>query len=363
MVAMAYRHRFSIDTLPGYRQGKAAPATPGLTPYKISSNENPYPPLAAVREAVSDRALVHLNRYPDMRGTVLVERLARLHQVAPENIQLGCGSTEVITQLVNLVAGEGDEVMYPWRSFEAYPIIVTGAGATCVPVPLNDRGGHDIEAMIASLTDRTRLVIVNNPNNPTGTSVSQEEALRLLEAVPDDVLVLFDEAYFQFNDDPAQAKGLELMRNHPNVVVARTFSKAYGLAGLRIGYAVAPAEVVQGLSKVALPFGVSDMAQEAAMVSLDASDQLRDRVEGIMKERAKVVAALEGQGWWIPRSRANYFWLPLGGATDRAYESFLANGLAVRAFPNEGIRITIGEAEANDRVIRVCADLKEQGLV
>lgn len=362
MVAMAYRHRSSLDSLPGYKQGRPAPVTPGLTPYKISSNENPYPPLESVRQAVADRALTHLNRYPDMRGTALVERLAHLHQVEPENIQLGCGSTEVITQLVNLVAGEGDEVIYPWRSFEAYPIIVTGAGATCVPVPLNAEGRHDIDAMIDALTDRTRLVIVNNPNNPTGTSVSKGEALHLLEAVPEDVLVLFDEAYFQFNDDPDQAMGLQLRQEHPNIVVARTFSKAYGLAGLRIGYAIAPAEVVQGLGKVALPFGVSDVAQTAAMVSLDVTDQLQERVDGIMRERAKVVTALEGQGWRIPCSRANYVWLPLGQATDPAYEQFQAQGLSVRAFSGEGIRITIGEAEANDRVIRVCASLMDQGL-
>lgn len=359
---MEYRHRLPIDSLPGYQQGRPAPEASGLVPYKISSNENPYPPLDAVQRAIADQSLVHLNRYPDMRGNALVERLARLHGVDPENIQLGCGSTEVITQLVTLVAGAGDEVIYPWRSFEAYPIIVTSAGATCLPIPLDEHGRQNIDAMIQAVTDQTRLVIVNNPNNPTATSVSREEALRLLDALPRDVLVLFDEAYFQFNDDPDQARGLELMKDYPNIVVARTFSKAYGLAGLRIGYAVAPSEVVQGLSKVALPFGVSDVAQTAALVSLDVSDQLEERVENLIQERTRVIGALEDQGWHIPTPRANYFWLPLGQSTNRAYEEFRDRGLSVRAFPGEGIRISIGETEAMDRVIQVCSFLMEEGL-
>ena len=335
MVPMYYRHRASIDSLPGYRQGSPAPAVPGLTSYKISSNENPYPPLPGVVQTVSEQALGHLNRYPDMRGTRLVERLAQLHGVDPACIQLGCGSTEVITQLVDLVAGHGDQVVYPWRSFEAYPIIVTSAGATGVPVPLDKEGRHGIDAMIAAVNDHTRLVIVNNPNNPTATNVDRDQAERLLQALPADLPVLFDEAYIQFNDDPDRADGLSLMREHPNVIVARTFSKAYGLAGLRIGYAVAAEPIIAGMNKV---------------------------VQALKQERARILAGLQEQGWNIPQPRANYYWLPLGQASTQADQRFRDAGLSVRTFPGEGIRITVGEREANDRVLEVCADLRRQGL-
>lgn len=357
MVAMAYRHREGIDSLPSYKQGKPAPAGARVPSYKISSNENPYPPLESVRSRVADQALTRMNRYPDMRGTRVVERLAALHGVEPDNIQLGCGSTEVITQLVDLVAGPGDEVVYPWRSFEAYPIIVACAGAASVQVPLTDEGRHDIDAMIAAVNDRTRLVIVNNPNNPTATPVSRGEADRLVRALPADVLILFDEAYVQFNDSPDMAEGMDFFPDHPNVVVARTFSKAYGLAGLRIGYAVAAPEVVEGLGKVALPFGVTDVAQVAALASLDAQEELDGRVKAILGERARVLDALRGQGWRLPESRANFFWLPFGEGTRAAADRFAASGLSVRAFPGEGIRVTIGEGEANDRVIEICREL------
>ncbi|GAA6123854.1 histidinol-phosphate transaminase [Bifidobacterium psychraerophilum] len=352
---MAFRHRQEIDTLPSYKQGKPAPRVEGRRSFKISSNENPFNPLPSVKAAIADQALGVINRYPDMRGWSVIERLADETGVKVENIQLGCGSTEVITQLVNLVAGKGDEVVYPWRSFEAYPIIVTTAGATSVQVPLTAGGSHDIDAMIAAVNEHTRLVIVNNPNNPTSTSVSDGEVRRLLESVPKDVLVLIDEAYVQFNTDACTCVGMDMFREYPNVVVAQTFSKAYGLAGLRIGYAIGPEDVIDGMRKVALPFGVSAAAQAAAVASLDAYDELADRVNTLIAERNRVVSRLREQGWVIPEPNANFFWLPLDGRTDRIAPYFEDAGLAVRVFSGEGIRITIGEREANDLVIDVCA--------
>lgn len=359
---MTFKHRAEIDSIPPYKQGKPAPSVPGVRSFKLSSNENPYQPLESVKEAIEKHSLDHINRYPNMRGWDVVQRLAQEIDVEPENIQLGCGSTEVITQLVNLLAGPGDEVLYPWRSFEAYPIIVTGAGATSVQVPLTPEGTHDIDAMIASLSPKTRLVIVNNPNNPTSTSVSDQEARKLLAAVPKDVIVLFDEAYFQFNTDSAASVAMDLFREFPNVVVAHTFSKAYGLAGLRIGYAVGPKDVIEGMGKVALPFGVSDVAQVAALASLDAYAELDSRVQNIVSERGRITAALAEQGWTIPAPQANFFWLPLGAKTDAAAARFEKAGLAVRVFSPEGIRISVGESEANDTVIEVCASLAEDGF-
>ncbi|MFT8357274.1 MAG: histidinol-phosphate transaminase [Bifidobacterium aquikefiri] len=359
---MAFKHRDDIDLLPSYKQGKPAPKSDRHT-YKISSNENPFEPLASVKEAIRDDALDFINRYPDMRGWGVVERLAQETGVKSENICLGCGSTEVITQLIQLVAGPDDEIVYPWRSFEAYPIIVATAGATSVQVPLTADGHHDIDAMIAAVSDKTRLVIVNNPNNPTSVPVSDTDARKLLDAVPSDVLVLFDEAYFQFNTDPNTAVAMELFHEYPNVVVAQTFSKAYGLAGLRIGYAVAPEDVVDGMRKVALPFGVSRVAQTAALASLDAYDELNDRVQVIISERQRVLTALREQGWTIPDAEANFFWIQFGEKTTEAEQYFIKAGLSTRVFADEGIRFTVGEAAANDLVIQTCSRLKTVGLL
>lgn len=358
---MTYKHRAIIDTIPGYKQGKPAPAKEGVRTYKISSNENAFDPLPSVVEAVAGKA-GRMNRYPDMRGWAVVERLAERYGVEQANVMLGCGSTEVITMLVNLVAGPGDEIVYPWRSFEAYPLIVAGAGATSVQVPNLPDGGHDVDGLIAAVNERTRLVIVNNPNNPTSTSISDADARRIMEAVPSDVLVLFDEAYFQFNTDPATGVAMDLYREYPNVVVAHTFSKAYGLAGLRIGYAIAPADVVEGLGKVALPFGVTEIAQTAAIASLDAQDELDERVRAIVAERDRVAEALTAQGWEFPKPYANYFWLPLGERTDEAARVFEDKGLSARVFSGEGIRVSIGEPEACDLVIEACAELKARGM-
>ena len=359
---MTYKHRQIIDSIPDYRQGKPAPSTPGQRSFKVSSNENPFDPLPSVLAEIEHTALTHINRYPDMRGWDIVERLAQVNSVEPENIELGCGSTEVITQLVDLVAGPGDEVVYPWRSFEAYPIIVTGAGAGSVQIPNLPDGSHDIDGMLRAVNERTRLVIVNNPNNPTATSISEADAARVVASVPPDVLILFDEAYFQFNTKADTSVAIDLFRDHPNVVIAHTFSKAYGLAGLRIGYAIASADVVAGMRKVALPFGVSDVAQTAALASIDAYDELSDRVNSIVSERTRVVKALRGQGWTFPEPYANFFWLPFGDHTSIAEREFVKSGLSTRVFGSEGIRISIGEPEANDLVIQVCARLKAMGV-
>lgn len=361
---MTYKHRNIVDTIPSYKQGKPAPKLDGIRAYKISSNENPYEPLQSVKEAISNRALNVINRYPNMRGTEVVEELAKRFGVTADEVVLGCGSTEVITQLVDLVAGPGDEVIYPWRSFEAYPIIVTGAGATSVQIPNRADGSHDVDAMIAAINDRTRLIILNNPNNPTSASLSEKEARKVLDAVPSDVLVLIDEAYVQFNTAKGTANGIKLYHEYPNVVVAQTFSKAYGLAGLRIGYGIAPAEVVEGMRKVAVPFGVSQIAQVAALASLedDASKEMSTRVASLVAERERIVEALREQGWNIEDAYANFFWMPFGADTEKVTEHFIAAGLSVRAFAGEGIRISIGEREANDRVLAVCENLKKEGF-
>ncbi len=355
----AVRLRQTLAGVPAYRPGKpAAPATgpdgQPLTPYKISSNENPYPPLDSVLEVVREAAGT-MNRYPDMAVTRLREALAQRWDVPAEHLATGTGSVGVLTTLIQVTCDPGDEVVYAWRSFEAYPIVVALAGATSVAVPLDAQARHDLPAMAAAITDRTRLVLVCTPNNPTGPSVGDAELREFLTLVPPDVLVVVDEAYLEFTTAPDVPDALALYREHPNVCVLRTFSKAYGLAGLRVGYAVAQAPVAEALRTAAVPFGVSHLAEQAAMASLAAYDELEVRVKALVDERGRVLDGLREQGWEVPDTQANFVWLPLGEDTLPFAQACQEAGLTVRPFAGEGARCTIGEPEANDRLLQVAA--------
>ncbi len=344
------RLRSALDGIPAYRAGRPAPEGA----YKISSNENPYPPLPSVLEAVQ-RAARQVNRYPDFASTALVQALSRRFAVPVEHLAVGTGSVAVAQQVLLAAAGEGDEVVFPWRSFEAYPILVQLSGATAVRVPLTPDGGHDLDAMAEAVSDRTRVVFVCNPNNPTGPPVRRAALERFLDAVPGDVLVVLDEAYREFVRDPDVPDGLDLYRDRANVAVLRTFSKAYGLAGLRVGFAVAHEPVAAALRKTAVPFGVSDLAQAAAVASLEAEAELMARVDALVTERERVLAGLHERGVSVPETQANFVWLALGEGTSAFAEACERGGVVVRAFPGEGVRVTIGEREAADRFLAVAA--------
>ncbi len=247
--------RAELDGVPAYVPGKPA-AAGGPVAYKLSSNENPYPPLPGVLESAL-AAAGNFNRYPDMACTGLMNELAERFGVPLSHLATGTGSVGVAQQLLQATSGPGDEVIYAWRSFEAYPIITQVSGATSVKVPLTEGDVHDLDAMAEAITDRTRLIFVCNPNNPTGTVVRRAELERFLDRVPGDVLVVLDEAYKEFIRDADVPDGIEIYRDRPNVAVLRTFSKAYGLAGLRVGFAVAHEPVAAALRKTAVPFGVS----------------------------------------------------------------------------------------------------------
>lgn len=348
------RLRPSLAAIPAYAPGRPAAVRDDVRTYKVSSNENPYPPLPAVQRVV-ERAAASINRYPDMFATGLVEAIARHLDVPAECVATGTGSVGVLSQLVAATCGPGDEVVYPWRSFEAYPIVVRVSGATPVPVPLGPGARHDLVAMAAAITDRTRLVIVCTPNNPTGPVVHADELETFLDRVPDDVLVVIDEAYTEFVRDPQAPDALAMHRARPNIAVLRTFSKAYGLAGLRVGFAVAHPPVAEALRKIAVPFGVSGIAQEAAVASLAAADELTERVEALVSERARVLAALTEQGWDLPGTEANFVWFGVGEQTAQLAAAFDRAGLVVRPYGTDGLRVTIGEVEANDRLVEVAA--------
>lgn len=349
------RLRTTLDAVPGYKPGKPAGSDGGEVIYKISSNENPYPPLDAVLDAIRDAA-TQVNRYPDMASSTLTAKLAETLGVSIDEVSFGTGSVGVLASLIAITCEPGDEVVYAWRSFEAYPIVTALAGATAVQVPIDPDARHDLAAMSAAVTDRTRLLIVCTPNNPTGPSVGEGELREFLAALPKDLLVVLDEAYLEFVTSDDAPDALALYREFPNVVVLRTFSKAYGLAGLRVGYAVARPRITAALRKAATPFGVSEIAQRAAVVSLEAIDQLQERVDALVAERERVCAALADAGISVPHTDANFVWFPLG---DRA-EEFAAlakdRGLIVRPFAGDGVRCTIAETEANDRLIAVARE-------
>ncbi|RYE75721.1 MAG: histidinol-phosphate transaminase, partial [Myxococcales bacterium] len=321
--------------------------------YKLSSNENPHPPLPAILQAAADAA-AQMNRYPDMGCTALYARLAERLGVSPDQLAAGTGSVAVLYHLLQAFCEPGDEVIYAWRSFEAYPIAVSVNGATSVQVPVTGTGEHDLAAMAAAVTDRTRVVIVCTPNNPTGPAVSHASLADFLTTIPSHVVVVIDEAYLEFvrSDDPVDA--LALKREHDNVVVMRTFAKAYGLAGLRVGYAVAHPEVATAIRACALPFGVSSVAQAVAIAALDHEEELLHRVHGLVAERERVVARLVEQGWRIPNTQANFVWLAMEDTAAFVTAAEEA-GIMVRPFAGEGVRVSIGSPAGNDVFLEVAA--------
>ncbi|MCZ7417622.1 MULTISPECIES: histidinol-phosphate transaminase [unclassified Streptomyces] len=351
--------REALGGIPTYKPGKPGAASAGAVSYKLSSNENPYPPLPGVLESAV-AAAGSFNRYPDMACTGLLAALAERFDVPVSHLATGTGSVGIAQQLLQATAGPGDEVIFAWRSFEAYPIITQISGATAVKVPLTETEEHDLDAMAAAVTERTRLIFVCNPNNPTGAAIGREALERFLDRVPADVLVVLDEAYREFVRDEDVPDGLELYGDRPNVCVLRTFSKAYGLAGLRVGFAVAHEPVAAALRKTAVPFGVSQVAQDAAVASLGNEQALLERVESLVAERARVSRELVVQGWTVPPTQANFVWLRLGEHTvDFAARAERA-GVVVRPFPGEGVRVTIGEPEANDIFLQAAAVFRKE---
>ncbi len=350
------RLRSALEDIPTYKPGRPAAARDGAAGYKLSSNENPYPPLPSVLEVVAAES-ARINRYPDMFATGLSAAIADRFAVPVSHVATGTGSVGVLQQVVQSVVSADDEVVYAWRSFEAYPIVVQISGATAVRVPLTADELHDLDAMADAVTERTRLVLVCSPNNPTGTAVRRDELERFLDRVPGEVLVVIDEAYREFVRDGDVPDAVDVYRERPNVAVLRTFSKAYGLAGLRVGFAIAHDRVADALRKTAVPFGVSGVAQAAACASLQAEGELLERVEGLVKERSRVCDELRSIGWsQVPPSEANFVWLRLGERTTAFATACESAGVVVRPFPDEGARVTIGEPEANDLFLRVAAD-------
>jgi histidinol-phosphate aminotransferase len=349
---MTVRLRPMLTTLPAYVPGRTVAGA-----VKLASNETAYPPLQSVVERIAAAAAT-ANRYPDNGSVELTAAIAARFGTTPERVVVGCGSVSLCTQLVQAVVDADDEVLYAWRSFEAYPIISAVSGASSIQVPLRDHM-HDLGEMLARITGKTRLVFVCNPNNPTGTAVRREELAAFLRAVPEDVVVALDEAYREFVRDPDVPDGTILQREHPNVVVLRTFSKAYGLAGLRVGYAFAEPEIITAMRQTQVPFAVSTVAQQAALAALEprAEAELLQRVDLVVGERTRVVDELRRMGYEVPPSEANFVWLPLGDATAEWAQGCEDRKVIVRAFAGSGARVTIGAPEENELFLAAAAEL------
>jgi len=353
------RVRPAVAAMASYRPGKSAAQAEdehGITDaIKLASNENPYPPVPAVVEAVA-AAAGDVNRYGDHRATDLRAAIAGWLDVDVDRVAAGCGSVGLLQQLLLAYVDPGDEVVYPWPSFEAYPIDVQLTGGVEVTVPLVDHT-FDLEAVAAAVTDRTKLVLLANPNNPTGTAVHVDQLRRLVEQVPGDVLVVVDEAYREFVTADLGDPITDLQPGHPNVVVLRTFSKAFGLAALRTGYAVADPEVVVELDKVLIAFAVNHLAQVASLAAIAARDEVQAVVDRITAERDRVVASLRADGWDLPDAHANFVYLPLGSRTDVVFPEMERRGVVVRPFPGVGMRVTIGTPAQNDRFLATLAEV------
>ncbi|GAA1938211.1 histidinol-phosphate transaminase [Kitasatospora viridis] len=354
MTAAAPAPRAALDDIPAYVPKPPQPPAVGEF-HRLFLNENPYPPLPSALSAIAEAA-AQTNRYPGILPDRLVDALARRLDVPLDHVVTGPGSVGIYQQIGQAMLSPGDEVVYAWPSFEAFPIVVKMAGAVPVEVPLRGEA-HDLDAMAAAITPRTTAVLVCEPNNPTGTAVGAAALKRFLDRVPERVLVVLDEAYVEFHRTPGAPDGVDLYRDRPNVMVLRTFSKAYGLAGLRVGYGVAHPRVAQALRKCAVPCGVGRVAEEAALAALLAEDELFERVDRITAERERLATALRAQGWPVPASATNFLWLPLGARSSAVAAGLEQRGLLVRDFPGAGLRITVGTPDSNDLLVGVLEGL------
>jgi histidinol-phosphate aminotransferase len=349
-----------VRRLPSYpAAGGYADAAP---PIRLASNESPWPPLPAVREAI-ERALGSVNRYPDPTNFALRSRLSDRYGVPPARIAIGNGSCDLLLAAGEALLEPGAELVYAWPSFSVYPHLSAASGAREIRVPLDEREYHDLPAMLREVTVATRLVIVCNPNNPTSTALPLAEIAELLDGIPPHVCVIVDEAYCEFNllEDPDAS--LELLDRHPNLVLLRTFSKVYGLCGLRVGFALCGSEALpRALDQVRQPFFCNAVAQAAATEALAHQDAVTERVTRTIAERISVDERLRALGLEPADSQANFCWFQLGEGReeDQVMRGLLERGVLVRgggALGRPGaLRVTYGTSEENVRFLDALAE-------
>jgi histidinol-phosphate aminotransferase len=334
---MTGRPRAALGALPGYQPGRsaaAAAAEHGIADaIKMASNELPFGPLPSVAGAISS-GIEHLGLYPDHGAAELRADIAAFVGLDVDQVTVGAG----------------DRVAMCWPSFEAYPLFAALVEAEQVLVPLVEET-FDLTSLASAVDDATKLVFVTNPNNPTGTVVGTAEIENFLQSVPASCLVVLDEAYSEFVTDPRVTDSTALLADHPNLVITRTFSKAHGLAGLRVGYALGTPEVIGMIDRTLVPFAVNELAQRAARASIAASDEMEQRVAVVVAERERVSAELRHRGWGIPDPQGNFVWLPVRDDAAPLGVALEQRGVVTRAFAGVGVRVTIASAAWNDRVL------------
>ncbi len=348
-----------LARMPGYQAGVPTGQAPeaivsgGIA--QLASNESPFPPHPQVVEAIQQAAGA-MHRYPDPDATLLRRRLAERYETQPGHVAVGNGSCEILLAAAEALLEPGAEILYSWPAFSMYPYLAALTGAREIRVPLDAEDVHDLDAMAAEVTAATQLVLVCNPNNPTGTHRPAAEIAAFCERVPPHVTVVLDEAYieFQTNDDPDAT--LDLLADFPNLVVLRTFSKCYGLAGLRVGYAIGSSTFRAAVDAVRQPFSVNALAQAAGAEAILHQDDVRRRVESTVAERLRVEEALQGLGLATAATQANFSWVDLGDADEGEVVAGLGERLvAVRPGTPLGdpghIRVTYGTSDQNDRFL------------
>jgi histidinol-phosphate aminotransferase len=354
-----------LARIPGYQAGvptgQAPEAVASGEIAQLASNESAYGPHPRVIEAIR-AAAVAMNRYPDPDATLLRRRIADRYEVEPGRVAVGNGSCEILLAAADALCEPGDEILYAWPSFSMYPFLPALTGAREIRVPLAPGAVHDLEAMAGEVTAATQLLIVCNPNNPTATHIPVAEIAAFCERIPARVTIVLDEAYveFQAHDDPDAS--VDLLAEFPNLVVLRTFSKCYGLAGLRVGYALGSARFRAAVDAVRQPFSVNALAQAAGAEAVRHSDDVARRVDANLVERVKFESELERIGLASTESQANFSWIDLGGADEAEVVAGLAaREIAVRPGTPLGdpghLRVTYGTAAENERFLTAIADL------
>ena len=329
---------------------------------KVSSNECPYPPFTVAQEAGGD-ALDAVNRYPDGGCTQLKEALAAHLGIAEDNLVIGNGSNELLILLAYATLAPGDEIVYGWPSFIVYPMMAQLTGATAVQVALDDEERFDLDALLAAINPATKMVVLCNPNNPTGTFYDAERFATFMDAVPDEVLVIIDEAYFEFVTDAAYPDALQWFDGSRPLVVLRTFSKIYGMAGVRCGYGIMLRELVVALDKVRAPFNVNSVAQAMAEASLGDAETLAERRENNATQRERLQQAFERLGIAYAPSQTNFVWIHTSKAQE-LFDALLRKGVIVRSFgQGSALRVGVGTEDETSRIIAAFDELKAEGLL
>jgi len=365
------RYNRHLTSIPGYSpgvpKGKNAEDVASSNLAQLASNESPFPPLPEVVDAIG-KAAAAMNRYPDPAATRLRQRLAERHEIEPGQVSVANGSCDFLLAAAEALLEPGAEIVYAWPSFSMYPNMAAMTGAREIQVALKEDQTHDLEAMLDEITAATQIVVVCNPNNPTGTYIPHAEIADFVARVPDHVQVILDEAYieFQVHDDPADS--IDLLKQFPNLVILRTFSKTHSLAGLRVGYALGAPAFAAAVNAVRQPFSVNALAQAAATEALGHGDTIQRQIENQIIERVRVQSAVSDLGLHATDSQANFSWISLGEKgeeiEDAVVESLAQAGIVVRAGNKLGgpgwLRVSYGTREENDRFIEALGEAMEQ---